>query len=451
MGGLIGAITWNLITWYFGIPSSSSHALIGGLVGAAIASGSIVHWDIDHQEGRHSAVRFADGRIQPDVPRDDRDHVDLPARSNPGRVNRGFRRAQTFSAAAMALGHGLQDAQKTMGVIFLALLVGGYVVRRGPTAAVGGVRGGRRDLPGHLRRWMADHADVWVVASFTSTRLADSPPSPWPPRCSTRPPFVFEAPISTTHTITSSIMGAGATKRLSAVRGGRANIITAGSSRCPWRRLMAACPTGFLRLHSVWDDHRGSIMTGCDHTPQCRSAPHTGGRHLPDGGGVNVTGDRWTDARASTHQLLAHLARLVNDAVRRSAGPAAVNPGPVGTNRLDSLDHARHRPRVRRACVDAWAQCGALDVCDISPLGDWPQIPVRDSHEAGLRHAVRTARRWGFERGPAPSGTSRRPSSSARSTATRSSCVSLRGRHDVSATRSDPTPQLPGMNRWMSP
>ena len=126
MAGLVGAIGWNLVTWYYGLPSSSSHALIGGLVGSAIASGSLVHWSV-----------IVDKVVIP--------MVASPLvgfllafllmlaimwvwrRRNPHKTNRGFRLAQTVSAAAMALGHGLQDAQKTMGVIFLALLTGGYV------------------------------------------------------------------------------------------------------------------------------------------------------------------------------------------------------------------------------------------------------------------------------------------------------------------------------------
>ncbi len=121
MSGLLGAITWNLITWYYGIPSSSSHALIGGLGGAAIAGGVSVNWDTVIQKVvipmfLSPLVAFTLGFL-----------VMLgimwaARRANPARANRGFRLAQTVSAAAMALGHGLQDAQKTMGVIFLALV-----------------------------------------------------------------------------------------------------------------------------------------------------------------------------------------------------------------------------------------------------------------------------------------------------------------------------------------
>ncbi|MGB0101780.1 MAG: inorganic phosphate transporter, partial [Nocardioides sp.] len=131
MSGLLGAIAWNLITWYYGLPSSSSQALIGGLIGAAVASGSIVEWSV-----------LVDKVILPMLASPIFGFAAAFAlmiaimwafrRRNQHRVQRGFRLAQTVSAAAMALGHGLQDAQKTMGVIFLALLTGGYVAEGDP-------------------------------------------------------------------------------------------------------------------------------------------------------------------------------------------------------------------------------------------------------------------------------------------------------------------------------
>jgi PiT family inorganic phosphate transporter len=121
LSALVGAITWNLITWYFGLPSSSSHALIGGLVGAGLASTSVVLWSgildkvvipmvLSPAIGFLGAFALMTAILW------------IFRRSNPGKTTRGFRLAQSLSAAAMALGHGLQDAQKTMGVIFLALL-----------------------------------------------------------------------------------------------------------------------------------------------------------------------------------------------------------------------------------------------------------------------------------------------------------------------------------------
>ena len=125
LASLLGAIVWNLITWYFGLPSSSSHALIGALVGAAIAAGgsyATVHWQTILDKvivpmvvspvvgfGAAFAVMLA--------------IMWIFRRRSPHKVYRGFRAMQTISAAALALGHGLQDAQKTMGVIFMALTV----------------------------------------------------------------------------------------------------------------------------------------------------------------------------------------------------------------------------------------------------------------------------------------------------------------------------------------
>jgi PiT family inorganic phosphate transporter len=174
MCGLLGAITWNMITWYYGLPSSSSHALIGGLVGAAVAAGATANWNVVLEKVvipmfLSPIVAFSLGfGLMVAI-------MWIFRGANPGRANRGFKIAQTISAAAMALGHGLQDAQKTMGVIFLALLAGGYVGAEDP-------------LP------------LWVI-------------------------FAAAAAISTTHTITSAVMGVGATKRLSAVRWGVAKSI----------------------------------------------------------------------------------------------------------------------------------------------------------------------------------------------------------------------------------
>jgi inorganic phosphate transporter, PiT family len=239
MAGLMGAIAWNLITWYYGLPSSSSHALIGGLVGSAIASGSLVHWAVILQKvvipmivsplvGFTLAFLLMVAIMW------------IFRRRNPHRTNRGFRFAQTASAAAMALGHGLQDAQKTMGVIFLALLTGGYVAVDDPlplwvivaaasAISLGTYAGGWRIMRTLGRRII--HLDP--ARGFASEAVASS--------VLYTTAFVFEAPVSTTHIITSSVMGAGATKRLSAVRWGVAgNIIAAWVLTFPAAGAMAA-------------------------------------------------------------------------------------------------------------------------------------------------------------------------------------------------------------------
>ena len=247
MAGLLGAIAWNLITWYFGLPSSSSHALIGGLVGSALASGSLVHWDVIIDKvvipmifsplvgfGLAFALMLA--------------IMWIFRRQNPHRTQRGFRLAQTLSAAAMALGHGLQDAQKTMGVIFLALLTGGFVssgdslpiwviVAAATAISLGTYSGGWRIMRTLGRRII--HLDP--ARGFASETVAAS--------VLYTTAFVFEAPISTTHIITSSVMGAGATKRLSAVRWGVAkSILVAWVSTFPAAGLMAAIVYYVCRL-----------------------------------------------------------------------------------------------------------------------------------------------------------------------------------------------------------
>lgn len=239
MSGLLGAIAWNLITWYFGLPSSSSHALIGGLVGAAIASGSTVEWNVILDKVLIPMVAspffgfFAAFALMLLI-------MWIFRKRNPHKVFRGFRLAQTVSAAAMALGHGLQDAQKTMGVIFLALLTGGYVAEGDPLplwvilAAAGAISlgtwaGGWRIMRTLGRRIIhLDPARGFAAETVAAGVLYTTA-------------FVFHAPISTTHTITSAIMGAGATKRFSAVRWGVArSIVTAWVLTFPMSGLVAA-------------------------------------------------------------------------------------------------------------------------------------------------------------------------------------------------------------------
>ncbi len=247
LAGLIGAITWNLTTWYFGLPSSSSHALIGGLVGAALASGSVVAWTAIKEKVLIPMVvsplvgfllAFALMTLIMWVLR----------RRNPGRVNRGFKMAQTVSAAAMALGHGLQDAQKTMGVIFLALVTTGHassgdglplwvIIAAATAISLGTYSGGWRIMRTmgrriiHLDPPRAFSAEVTAASILYVTA------------------YVYHAPISTTHIITSGVMGAGATKRLSAVRWGVAKtIVGAWVMTVPAAGLVAAGVYGLTHV-----------------------------------------------------------------------------------------------------------------------------------------------------------------------------------------------------------
>ena len=215
LAALIGAIGWNLITWYFGLPSSSSQALIGGLVGAALfAPATTVYWSgIYHKVVVPMVVSPVVGLILGYI-------VMLSVmwifrRGNPGTLTRGFRHAQTASAAAMAFGHGLQDAAKTMGIVVLALVTGGLhhgnsipiwvYFLTAAVLALGTYSGGWRVIRTLGRRIIhLDPPQGFAAESTASVILYVA--------------TYFKLPISTTHTITSAIMGVGATKRLSAVR-----------------------------------------------------------------------------------------------------------------------------------------------------------------------------------------------------------------------------------------
>ncbi len=281
MAGLLGAIAWNLLTWYYGLPSSSSHALIGGLVGAGIAFA--VSDAGEYLTGRKDGAEYVDGTCMVGGQAVDAgecgvvqwhiiiDKVLIPMiaspvfgflaagalmigimwlfrRGNPSRINRGFRLAQTVSAAAMALGHGLQDAQKTMGVIFLALLTGGYV-SQGDDLPVWVIFSAATAIS------LGTYAGGWRIMRTLGRRIIHlDPPRGFAAESVAAgvlytTAFAFEAPVSTTHIITSSVMGVGATKRLSAVRWGVArNIVGAWVLTFPMAGTMAALFYWLFRL-----------------------------------------------------------------------------------------------------------------------------------------------------------------------------------------------------------
>ncbi|MCP9212169.1 inorganic phosphate transporter [Streptomyces cucumeris] len=224
--GLVGAITWNMVTWYFGLPSSSSHALFGGLVGAALAGASTVHWDgvlekIVIPMVISPIVGLVLGYFVMVI------ILWMFRNSNPHKAKRGFRIAQTVSAAGMALGHGLQDAQKTMGVVVMALVIAGVEDQGDPIPvwvkiacaamlSLGTYAGGWRIMRTLGRRIIELDPPQGFAAETTAASVMYSAS------------FMFHAPISTTHVITSAIMGVGATKRVSAVRWGVAKNIIMG-------------------------------------------------------------------------------------------------------------------------------------------------------------------------------------------------------------------------------
>ena len=220
--GLMGAIIWNLITWWFGLPTSSSHALFGGYAGAAVAKAGFGAVIVSGWTKTLIFIVVAPtlGLLVGLAVMTTIYHVFHDV--SPARVNRWFRRFQLFSAAAYSLMHGANDAQKTMGIITGALVTGGYlttfevpfyvIILAHAAIGLGTLSGGWRIIKTMGQRitklqpaggFAAETGAA--VAIFTATHLGIG--------------------ISTTHTITGAIVGVGATKRLSAVRWGVARQI----------------------------------------------------------------------------------------------------------------------------------------------------------------------------------------------------------------------------------
>ena len=236
---LIGAITWNLVTWYFGLPSSSSHALFGGMVGAALAGGTTVYWDgvlekVVIPMFISPVVGLIVGYLVMTA------IMWLFRRANPHKAKRGFRIAQTVSAAGMALGHGLQDAQKTMGIVVMALVIAD-------------VQGPGDPIPVWVKIVCAvmlslgTYAGGWRIMRTLGRKIIElDPPQGFAAETTGASimfatAYLFKAPISTTHVITSAIMGVGATKRVNAVRWGVAkNIILGWFITMPAAAIVAA-------------------------------------------------------------------------------------------------------------------------------------------------------------------------------------------------------------------
>ena len=235
---LIGAITWNLITWYFGLPSSSSHALIGGLVGAALAAAHSVQWmgildKVVIPMVVSPLVGFGLGYLFMLI------LLWAFRNANAHKAHRGFRYAQIVSSATMALGHGMQDAQKTMGIITLALVTAGqidtfevpfWVILAAALAISAGTYAGGFRIMRTLGRRIIQ---LTPTGGFAAQTVASG--------VMIATATVFAVPVSTTHITTTSIMGVGATRRLSAVRWGVAgNIVVAWVVTLPAAGLVAA-------------------------------------------------------------------------------------------------------------------------------------------------------------------------------------------------------------------
>jgi PiT family inorganic phosphate transporter len=241
LAGLVGAITWNLITWYLGLPSSSSHALIGGVIGSAIAAAGldVVNWHglvhkvlIPSLAAPFLGIALA-GAIMVAL-------LWLIRRRHPGIVNRVFRRLQIFSGGFVAFAHGTNDAQKTMGIIALALVASGRLdpnFSRPPNWVI---------FSAALAMAAGTYAGGWRIIKTLGQRVAKlDPPQGFAAQTSCATILWLTAhfgyPVSTTHTISGSVLGAGATRRVSAVRWGVAgNIVIAWVMTIPCAGLVGA-------------------------------------------------------------------------------------------------------------------------------------------------------------------------------------------------------------------
>ncbi len=247
MAGLVGAIAWDILTWYYGLPVSSSHALIGGLVGAAVTSAGtgVLVWT-----GIRKILLFI--VLSPLIGM----ALGLTLmvivfwsarRATPSRVDRLFRRLQLLSAALYSLGHGTNDAQKTMGIIAVVLFANGYlgttffvpywvVLAAHAAIAAGTLAGGWRIVKTMGMRI----TKLQPVGGFCAETAA---------AISILSASAAGIPVSTTHTISGAIMGVGATRRLSAVRWGVATrIIWAWVLTIPAAALVAGITYFVLRM-----------------------------------------------------------------------------------------------------------------------------------------------------------------------------------------------------------
>lgn len=242
-GALAGAIIWNVVTWYFGIPSSSSHALMGGLIGAAVAKAGIAALLSEKilQTVMFIFIAPALGFLLGSILMVAVSWIFY--RSSPARVDRLFRRMQLVSAAAYSLGHGGNDAQKTMGIIWLLLIASGIIGKNDAlpgwvgyscfaAIALGTLFGGWRIVKTMGQKltklkpvggFCAETGGA--ITLFTATALG--------------------IPVSTTHTITGAIVGVGSTRRFSSVNWGIASNIV-------WAWIFTIPASAFIAAISWW-------------------------------------------------------------------------------------------------------------------------------------------------------------------------------------------------------
>ena len=241
LAGLVGAITWNLVTWFVGLPSSSSHALIGGMIGSAVAASGwgVVQWEglkdkvlIPSLVAPFAGVVIAFALIL--------GITWLIARRSPSKVNGYFRRAQLVSGGFVAFTHGTNDAQKTMGIIALALVASGHLspdFDRPPLWVI---------VSAALAMAAGTYVGGWRIINTLGQRITKiDPPQGFAAQTACAGILFGTAhygfPVSTTHTISGSVLGAGAVKGFSAVRWGVAgNILLAWIFTIPMAALVGA-------------------------------------------------------------------------------------------------------------------------------------------------------------------------------------------------------------------
>ena len=243
-GALVGALFWNVVTWYYGIPSSSSHALIGGMIGAAVAkagTGALLGAGIGKTVlfiVLSPLMGFVLGALMMLAV------AWIFRRAMPGRVDRWFRRGQLVSCAMYSLGHGSNDAQKTMGIIWLLLIFAGVVARDGThppywvviscyaAISLGTLFGGWRIVKtmGQKITKLKPVGGFCAEAGGAITLFVASS---------------MGIPVSTTHTITGAIVGVGASRRVNAVRWGIAGSIV-------WAWIFTIPASAFVAALAWW-------------------------------------------------------------------------------------------------------------------------------------------------------------------------------------------------------
>jgi len=243
-GALVGAVCWNVITWYYGIPSSSSHALIGGIVGAVMAkagAGALISTGIMKTVVFifvSPLLGFLLGSLMMVLV------ANLFKRSRPSKVDKWFRRLQLVSAGAYSLGHGGNDAQKTIGIIWMLLVATGYVAASDTSPPTWTI------VSCYMAIGMGTMFGGWRIVKTMGQRITKLKPVGGFCAETGGALTLFLAtglgiPVSTTHTITGAIVGVGSTQRASAVRWGVAGNIV-------WAWVLTIPASAFVASIAYW-------------------------------------------------------------------------------------------------------------------------------------------------------------------------------------------------------